>query len=66
MLRLHEDVQAEDALEERRVAEGHDAVLFAGELEADRDRQISLSSSAPSVPASRSTSLMRTGSTSTS
>ena len=37
MLRLGENVQAEHALEERRVAEVDDAVGFAGEFEADRD-----------------------------
>jgi hypothetical protein len=31
-------VQAQNALEERRVAEGDDAVLTVRELEADRDR----------------------------
>jgi hypothetical protein len=39
VLRPHENVQAEDALEERRVAEGDDAVLVGGELEADRYRR---------------------------
>jgi hypothetical protein len=38
MLRLCQYVQAQHALEERRVAEGDDAVLIVGELEADRDR----------------------------
>jgi hypothetical protein len=38
VLRLGEDVQAEDALEERRVAEGDAAVLSFGEFEANRDQ----------------------------
>ena len=38
MLRFHEDVEAEDALQERRVAEADDAVVFFGEFETDRDQ----------------------------
>jgi hypothetical protein len=38
VLGLCKNVQAQDALEERRVAEGDDAVLIVRELEADRDR----------------------------
>ena len=38
MLRLGEHVQAEHGLEQRRVAEGDDAVLLLAELEANRHR----------------------------
>jgi hypothetical protein len=38
MLRLRQDVEAEDALEERRVAEGEDAFLLVTEFEAERDQ----------------------------
>jgi hypothetical protein len=37
MLRLGEDMEAEDALEERRVTEGDDAVPLVAELEPNRD-----------------------------
>ena len=36
MLRVRQDVEAEDALEERRVAEGEDAFLLVTEFEAER------------------------------
>jgi hypothetical protein len=37
VLRLSEDVQAEDAFEERRVPEGDGALVFVGDFEPDRD-----------------------------
>jgi len=38
MLRLRQDLEAEDTLEVRRVAEGEDAFLFVTEFEAERDQ----------------------------